>query len=261
MSQEPLSSPGGLSRGFLFSILHYPRKDLVENSPIAEIAEVEPPQPAVKFDVQESMEKFYGLIIWAMKRAGINERKINLELAHDMFCHIYSGYDGSTKLTTYVWKWLPAAIRCWQYKAWKAEKDRENHVQPKAILVEDPQEYLDYPTVERLYAMLETITEREREIIILFYGLGDGYDYTMEDIARRFNVTRDRVRQILKKAIEKLQHRFDLQKKEVKPFSHDLLVSVLTNRSNPQFDYLRNPPWSNPHSQIHPPPAAIQDNE
>ena len=54
--------------------------------------------------------------------------------------------------------------------------------------------------------MLDTLTDREREIICLRYGIGDGYTYTLEEVGRRFNVTRERVRQIEIKAIEKLKH-------------------------------------------------------
>ena len=47
---------------------------------------------------------------------------------------------------------------------------------------------------------------REREIIKLRYGLGDGYTYTLEEVGRIFKVTRERVRQIEAKAVRKLQH-------------------------------------------------------
>jgi RNA polymerase sigma factor (sigma-70 family) len=55
-------------------------------------------------------------------------------------------------------------------------------------------------------AVLKTLTYREREIIKLRYGLGDGYTYTLEEVGRIFKVTRERVRQIEAKAIRKLQH-------------------------------------------------------
>ena len=44
--------------------------------------------------------------------------------------------------------------------------------------------------------VLKTLTYREREIIKLRYGLGDGYTYTLEEVGRIFKVTRERVRQI-----------------------------------------------------------------
>ena len=52
----------------------------------------------------------------------------------------------------------------------------------------------------------EDLTYREREIIKLRYGLGDGYTYTLEEVGRIFKVTRERVRQIEAKAVRKLQH-------------------------------------------------------
>lgn len=54
--------------------------------------------------------------------------------------------------------------------------------------------------------ILKTLTYREREIIKLRYGLGDGYTYTLEEVGRIFKVTRERVRQIEAKAVKKLQH-------------------------------------------------------
>jgi RNA polymerase primary sigma factor len=54
--------------------------------------------------------------------------------------------------------------------------------------------------------VLKTLTHREREIIKLRYGLGDGYTYTLEEVGRIFKVTRERVRQIEAKAVRKLQH-------------------------------------------------------
>ncbi len=59
---------------------------------------------------------------------------------------------------------------------------------------------------ERIEALLKTLTYREREIIRLRYGLGDGYNYTLEEVGRIFKVTRERVRQIEAKAVRKLQH-------------------------------------------------------
>ncbi len=55
-------------------------------------------------------------------------------------------------------------------------------------------------------SLLKTLTYREREIIRLRYGLGDGYTYTLEEVGRIFKVTRERVRQIEAKAVRKLQH-------------------------------------------------------
>ena len=59
---------------------------------------------------------------------------------------------------------------------------------------------------EKLGDVLGTLSYREREIIKLRYGLGDGYTYTLEEVGKIFKVTRERVRQIEAKAIRKLQH-------------------------------------------------------
>lgn len=59
---------------------------------------------------------------------------------------------------------------------------------------------------EKIEDLLKTLTYREREIIRLRYGLGDGYTYTLEEVGRIFKVTRERVRQIEAKAVRKLQH-------------------------------------------------------
>jgi len=59
---------------------------------------------------------------------------------------------------------------------------------------------------DKIDQLLKTLTYREREIIRLRYGLGDGYTYTLEEVGRIFKVTRERVRQIEAKAVKKLQH-------------------------------------------------------
>jgi RNA polymerase primary sigma factor len=59
---------------------------------------------------------------------------------------------------------------------------------------------------ERIDSILSTLSYREREIIKLRYGIGDGYTYTLEEVGRIFKVTRERVRQVEAKAIRKLQH-------------------------------------------------------
>ncbi|MBN1344838.1 MAG: RNA polymerase sigma factor RpoD [Phycisphaerae bacterium] len=59
---------------------------------------------------------------------------------------------------------------------------------------------------DRIEQVLKTLTYREREIVKLRYGIGDGYTYTLEEVGRIFKVTRERVRQVEAKAIRKLQH-------------------------------------------------------
>ena len=59
---------------------------------------------------------------------------------------------------------------------------------------------------DRIEEVLNTLTYREKEIIKLRYGIGDGYTYTLEEVGKIFKVTRERVRQVEAKAIRKLQH-------------------------------------------------------
>jgi len=59
---------------------------------------------------------------------------------------------------------------------------------------------------DKIDDVLKTLTYREREIIKLRYGIGDGYTYTLEEVGRIFKVTRERVRQVEAKAVRKLQH-------------------------------------------------------
>ena len=69
---------------------------------------------------------------------------------------------------------------------------------------------------DKIDVVLKTLTYREREIIKLRYGLGDGYTYTLEEVGRIFKVTRERVRQIEAKAVRKLQH--PIRSKQLKGF-------------------------------------------
>ena len=59
---------------------------------------------------------------------------------------------------------------------------------------------------EEVDQVLQDLTYREREILKLRYGLGDGHTYTLKEVGRIFDITRERVRQIEKNAIRKLQH-------------------------------------------------------
>jgi RNA polymerase primary sigma factor len=58
----------------------------------------------------------------------------------------------------------------------------------------------------RIADVLDALNYREREILRLRYGLADGYTYTLEEVGKIFQVTRERVRQIEAKAVRKLQH-------------------------------------------------------
>jgi RNA polymerase primary sigma factor len=59
---------------------------------------------------------------------------------------------------------------------------------------------------EQLETVLKTLTEREETVLRLRFGIGDGYQRTLEEVGNRFGVTRERVRQIETKALRKLRH-------------------------------------------------------
>ena len=59
---------------------------------------------------------------------------------------------------------------------------------------------------EKLGEVLTTLTDREREVLLLRFGIGDGYSRTLEEVGRRFKVTRERIRQIEAKALRKMRH-------------------------------------------------------
>jgi RNA polymerase primary sigma factor len=59
---------------------------------------------------------------------------------------------------------------------------------------------------EQMNEILEGLTERERKVLIMRFGLEDGMSRTLEDVGKEFNVTRERVRQIEAKALRKLRH-------------------------------------------------------
>ncbi len=59
---------------------------------------------------------------------------------------------------------------------------------------------------EQMSEILEGLSERERKVLIMRFGLEDGTSRTLEDVGKEFNVTRERVRQIEAKALRKLRH-------------------------------------------------------
>ena len=53
---------------------------------------------------------------------------------------------------------------------------------------------------------LSTLTERERDVVKLFFGIGINHGLTLEEIGAKFDLTRERVRQIKEKAVRRLRH-------------------------------------------------------
>jgi len=59
---------------------------------------------------------------------------------------------------------------------------------------------------KEIHRSLSTLTEKERDILILFYGIGMSHGLTLDEISAKFNLTRERVRQIKEKAIRRLKN-------------------------------------------------------
>ncbi|MBF1323294.1 MAG: sigma-70 family RNA polymerase sigma factor, partial [Mogibacterium diversum] len=59
---------------------------------------------------------------------------------------------------------------------------------------------------EQLMEVLDTLSDREKKVLMLRFGLEDGRPRTLEEVGKEFNVTRERIRQIEAKALRKLRH-------------------------------------------------------
>ena len=78
---------------------------------------------------------------------------------------------------------------------------------------ENPSEQTAYSMLrERLKEILQTLTDRERQVLDYRFGLTDGFSRTLEEVGKQFNVTRERIRQIEAKALRKLRHPSRLKK-------------------------------------------------
>ena len=72
---------------------------------------------------------------------------------------------------------------------------------------------------EHIDVLLKDLKDREREVIILRFGLRDGHPRTLEEVGKIFNVTRERIRQIEAKALRKLRN--PVRSKKIKDFLND----------------------------------------
>lgn len=59
---------------------------------------------------------------------------------------------------------------------------------------------------EQIQKAMDVLTERERLVLEYRFGLADGDEQTLEEVSKRFDITRERVRQIEAKALRKLRH-------------------------------------------------------
>ena len=83
-----------------------------------------------------------------------------------------------------------------------------------------PEEYATNEILkEEIKNVLMTLQEREQEVLELRFGLIDGTSHTLEEVGKRFNVTRERIRQIVAKALRKLRH--PSRAKKLKDFLSD----------------------------------------
>ncbi len=72
---------------------------------------------------------------------------------------------------------------------------------------ESPSEMTSFSLLrEKLGDVLASLNDRERKVLELRFGLGDGYSRTLEEVGRQFQVTRERIRQIEAKALRKMRH-------------------------------------------------------
>lgn len=120
----------------------------------------------------------------------------------------------------------PALLRRWQWSAQKVQKILQSAEEPVSLerpvgdeessqlgdFIEDDEalEPMDAAAREMLREQVQSalaiLSERERQVLELRFGLTDGKDHTLEEVSRYFNVTRERIRQIEAKALRKLRH-------------------------------------------------------
>lgn len=117
--------------------------------------------------------------------------------------------------------------------------------------IDDPLQAVNHQALKSVIGRaLDGLSYREREIIRLRFGLADGYSYTLEEVGSLFDVTRERVRQIEAKAVEKLRE----------PGLHAQLSGFVDERTFTQIQAaapVRNRRYSTP---LHPSPTDHQSD-
>ncbi|HAV91125.1 MAG TPA: RNA polymerase subunit sigma-70, partial [Eubacterium sp.] len=80
-----------------------------------------------------------------------------------------------------------------------------------------PEEFVERDMLrEHIDLLLNDLKEREKQVIILRFGLNDGHPRTLEEVGKVFDVTRERIRQIEAKALRKLKN--PVRSKKIKDF-------------------------------------------
>ena len=86
------------------------------------------------------------------------------------------------------------------------ESDMENCVEFEAVSETDLDHFDEVSDAKKLIgAALEKLSERERKVIYMRFGIGCHTDHTLEEVGRQFFVTRERIRQIEAKTIRKMR--------------------------------------------------------
>ena len=97
------------------------------------------------------------------------------------------------------------------------------------VIADDRQPTPDSKLIEEslkdeVISALKTLNDRESEVIRLYFGLSNEHSFTLEEIGEKFNLTRERVRQIKEKAIRRLRHT-----SRSKNASHISWIKIFTN--------------------------------
>ena len=111
----------------------------------------------------------------------------------------------------------PSPVR-WHHAPVTAEEDDSNLGDFVAdINTVTPEQNIESVMLrEHIDLLLEDLKDREKQVIVLRFGLEDGHPRTLEEVGKEFNVTRERIRQIEAKALRKLRN--PVRSKKIKDF-------------------------------------------